>query len=274
MKSTPLSQGVTMLILGIYLLYGFFALPFAGFMMSLAIGLIAYGASESFELATAAILTSGVLYSLISKSSFKYKEGFSTDGATQISDRVRRIYKANVEPKGVYASAFVEGFADAKADTTQASGTTDQPPKPATKDATATAAAESQPASSASNGNAGSGTPVAQPPVAAGFTGSSDTSGQFQLGVLPKDTKGGFHIDQGTTVMNALNALKPDQIKAMTNDTQALIETQKSLMGMLSSMKPMLQDGKQMMDMFQQMFGSGAATGAGASGGQFGQLKL
>jgi CRP-like cAMP-binding protein len=46
-----------------------------------------------------------------------------------------------------------------------------------------------------------------------------------------------------------------DQIKAMSKDTQQLIETQKSLMGMLGSMKPMLNDGKELMDTFQQMFG-------------------
>lgn len=279
-----------MLILVIFILYGFFVLPFAGLMMSLAIGLISYGATESFELSTAAVLASGVLYSLIARSSFRYKEGFSNDGATQISERVRRIYKANVEPHGVYASAFVEGFADAGADPSMPSGTTDQPPKPASEQME-TADSSSKPASANSGGGAGSGLPVAAaPPVASkvkeaekeggsgsnglvsGFTGSSDTSGQFKLGELPKDSKGGFHIDQGTTVINALNALKPDQIKAMTQDTQALIETQKSLMGMLSSMKPMLQDGKQMMDTFQQMFGTG--SGAGAAGGQFGQLKL
>jgi hypothetical protein len=61
--------------------------------------------------------------------------------------------------------------------------------------------------------------------------------------------------------MNALNALKPDQIKAMSSDTQKLIDTQKSLMSMLSTMKPMLQDGQQMMNNFQEMFGK--------SGGQF-----
>jgi hypothetical protein len=55
--------------------------------------------------------------------------------------------------------------------------------------------------------------------------------------------------------MNALNALKPDQIQQMSADTQKLIDTQKSLMGMLSTVKPMMQDGKQMMDTFQEMFG-------------------
>ena len=65
-------------------------------------------------------------------------------------------------------------------------------------------------------------------------------------------------IDQGTTVINALNSLNPDQIKSMTDDTRKLIETQKNLMSMLGSMKPMLQDGKQLMANFQEMFGNQA----------------
>jgi hypothetical protein len=55
--------------------------------------------------------------------------------------------------------------------------------------------------------------------------------------------------------MKAIQNLNPDQINAMTKDTQQLIETQKSLMSMLGTMKPMLNDGKELMNTFQQMFG-------------------
>jgi hypothetical protein len=82
----------------------------------------------------------------------------------------------------------------------------------------------------------------------------ADKSGLFKLGQIPAEAKGGFHIDAGTTVMNAINSLKPDQIKAMTSDTKQLIDTQKSLMSMLQTFQPMVQEGKQMMDTFQTMF--------------------
>jgi len=59
--------------------------------------------------------------------------------------------------------------------------------------------------------------------------------------------------------MNALNALKPDQLKAMTTDTKQLIETQKSLMSMLQTIKPMMHEGRQMMDTFNDMFGQEGA---------------
>jgi len=92
-------------------------------------------------------------------------------------------------------------------------------------------------------------------PITSGFTDGS-TDGMFKLGQIPADVKGGAHIDVGTTLMNALNALKPDQIKQMTEDSRKLMETQKSLMGMLGTMKPMVQDGKQLIETFQEMFGN------------------
>jgi hypothetical protein len=77
----------------------------------------------------------------------------------------------------------------------------------------------------------------------------------FKLGEIPSQVKNGPHIDAGSTLIKAIQGLNPEQINAMTKDTQQLIETQKSLMGMLGTMKPMLNDGKQLMDTFQQMFG-------------------
>jgi len=51
-----------------------------------------------------------------------------------------------------------------------------------------------------------------------------------------------YHLDAGTTFLNAYKALKPDQIAAMTRDTQELLATQKSLVGMLDSFGPLLKD--------------------------------
>lgn len=68
----------------------------------------------------------------------------------------------------------------------------------------------------------------------------------------------GFHIDSGTTFLNAYKALKPEQISAMTKDTQDLMATQKNLMATLEALKPMLSDGQNMMNMFGSFFGSKA----------------
>ena len=60
--------------------------------------------------------------------------------------------------------------------------------------------------------------------------------------------------------MTAIGTMKPDQIQAMTADTRKLLDTQKSLMSMLQTMKPMLNDGKQLMETFQQMVGKDGAA--------------
>jgi replication fork clamp-binding protein CrfC len=86
----------------------------------------------------------------------------------------------------------------------------------------------------------------------------------FQLGKKYKgpneEDDSDFHLDAGTTFMNAYKSLKPEQIAAMTKDTQELMQTQRQLMGTLSTLKPLIQDGKQMMDMFQSYFGNGTAS--------------
>lgn len=91
-----------------------------------------------------------------------------------------------------------------------------------------------------------------------------DRAEMFQLGKKYKMPSEGddseFHLDAGTTFMNAYKALKPDQIAAMTKDTQELMETQKQLMSTLHTLKPLITDGKQMMEMFQSYFGSGNPT--------------
>jgi hypothetical protein len=93
-------------------------------------------------------------------------------------------------------------------------------------------------------------------PAPASLSAKEEMPTPFKLGEIPSQVKNGPHIDAASTLVKAINSLNPDQIKAMSKDTQQLIETQKSLMGMLGSMKPMLNDGKELMDTFQQMFGN------------------
>jgi hypothetical protein len=82
----------------------------------------------------------------------------------------------------------------------------------------------------------------------------------FELGKKYKMPKEGddpdYHLDAGTTFVNAYKQLKPDQISAMTKDTQELINTQKQLMSTLNTLKPLMTDGKQIMDTFQSYFGA------------------
>lgn len=312
------------LILVIYIIYGAFAVPFAFYLLSLSIGLIVFGALESFDAAVIATVISGVLAVIISQSSYgkpsvPTKEGFqakdegvitseeapSQDSAEIIARRVAKIDRNKPNepgPLGVLASDYVEGFQNVSemqtaevtgqpstnGATESSSNSTPTPAATAAETAAVAPQSHSAPVNTAATmppsnlGTAtqtnaveaalatGSGTTQVNnslgKDVAAnvaqitkqGFMGGKE-DGLFKLGEIPRDLKGGFHIDQGTTVLNALNALKPDQVKQMSEDTQKLIDTQKSLMSMLGTMKPMMADGKQLLETFQQMFGPGSA---------------
>ena len=92
-----------------------------------------------------------------------------------------------------------------------------------------------------------------------------DRKEMFELGkkykIPSEEDDEGYHLDAGTTFLNAYKSLKPDQISAMTKDTQALIDTQKQLMNTLSTLKPLMTDGKQIMDTFQNYFGGNTNMG-------------
>ena len=205
LKFTPQTSMAAKVLFVVYFFYSILYVPIVQALVSIAIGGIAFGYTESYEIAVIAVLLANFLYPL---TQIFRKEGFA-DSAEVISARIRSL-----SPQGV-VTKMSEGFEDAKKKT----GHID------------------------ASGNENFETEAAEP------------AGLFKLGAIPKDLKSGFHIDAGTTVMNALNSLKPEQLKAMTEDTKQLIDTQKSLMNMLQTFKPMMNEGKQMMDTFQEMFG-------------------
>ena len=262
------TEKISLGILALYGVYGIFAIPFVYFMLSIAVGLIVYSTSDSIEYTVVAVLLTGVVAVLISQA--RRSEGF-VDSGPIISKRLASVRRSQTAaPVGVYASGFVEGFSDlsdnpvpepTKSDTPPGATTPTAPTADKVAAAVAAVAAASKPATSTA-----ATTSSSSQPATAGFkdANAAATDGLFKLGSIPQDTKGGFHIDQGTTVLNALNALQPDQVKKMSEDTQKLIDTQKSLMMMLGTMKPMLSDGKQLIDTFQTMFGPGATGAPGA----------
>lgn len=261
MKSTELTKSVANIILVLYILYAIFYVPFNATLISAAVGLVAYGGFESYEAAVALTLITGILFALMVKPSASVKkEGFSGGSPKEISERVSKMTGglSISEPQGVFASQFVEGFEDLSGAISSSPSSTSAPTTTLTQPiATAAASLPASPPSTAtSNPSTASSGTTTEAAVSSFRSGGSESDSLFKLGVIPEEGKGGYHIDQGTTVINALNALKPDQLKQMTADTQKLIDTQKNLMGLLSNIKPMMADGKQMMDTFQQMFGN------------------
>ena len=74
---------------------------------------------------------------------------------------------------------------------------------------------------------------------------------------LPSEkADGNHHMDVGSTFMKAYKQLKPEQVQALTTDTQKLISVQKDLMANLNNLKPLVSDGKEIMKTFKRFFGS------------------
>ncbi len=262
---TKQTSTVALVFFTLYFFYGLMYIPFTQFLVSLAVGGIAFGMTESYEVATIALLVMNFLFPILGGpvTTVKGTEGFMATNPKEVSQRIIGLQKqfAGVhDPVGV-GSKMSEGFEDAQnidkalTQTTVNENTTTvtAQTKPAPVETTSSNAS-----SGTSNASSGSSSSTASGTGTASSTGTTsgfqDNGSLFKLGQIPTDQKGGFHMDVGTTVTNALSALKPDQIKAMTADTKQLIETQKSLMSMLQTFQPMMQEGKQMMNTFNQMF--------------------
>lgn len=256
-KGSSTTEVISYVALTVYALYAIFTLGMSGLMFSIAVGLITFSILDSIEIATAIVILFGLVYRYFSRQGLyahvKATEGFNSDTLQTVAKRVGNIKQK--APISTYSSPFVEGFADADS-VTKGKAEGEQKATDAASAVTKPAATDKPEAPAA----------AAEKKPAAQESFESQGGGLFKLGEIPTEMKGGAHIDQGTTLMNAISSLKPEQIKAMTDDTRKLLDTQKNLMGMLNTMKPMLNDGKQMMETFQQMFGPGA-TGAGAGVG-------
>lgn len=265
-NSTTYWISVTTMIL--YMLYIMSAMGLVGLLLSLSGALIAAAFVDSFEIVTVSVVVVGIAYVFIMHNFF-HREGFTTDGTPQeitgVVDAMnhatygagRSVDPRNVrdltvtgmrrrEPTGVLA-AGAEGFANP--------GEQDTPEK---EMADAQAAKQVDAAM-------GGGTKPADQQKKDGFT--SNQAGLFKLGEMPSEAADGPHVDAGSTLMKAMNALKPEQINAMTADTKSLMETQQNLMGMLKSMQPILKDGRKLLDTFSGIFGQDGGAPQGNAGG-------
>lgn len=263
-KSTALTKQVAHVIGALYVIYAFFNMRASTLLFSLAVGLIVLGVLGSMEIAVAATIVSG----LILKMFFKGFEGFQTVDPVDVEKRLAGMRAA--APAGTPLSTIqTAAAAQPVLSSPLAEGFSDVTPTNAAAEADGKKSASS--ASSASSAPAPA-VPSASGSTTAGFTGGGG-DGIFKLGELPSEAAGGPHLDASSTMLNAMQALKPDQIKALTEDTRQLLDTQKSLMGMLENMKPMLKDGAQLINTFGGMFG-GAKPGAMQFGGQGGQAAM
>jgi len=296
--STGLSYTLAVLALIIYIFFITSSIGVSGLLLSFAIGMIAAAFIEPLELVVALVIVAGIVLTVASKQLFIQQilatktEGFEAGMGTgkSISDRVvsleegtYRLPANRPRVKAVYSEIGfgyapvqdTEGFQDAPQDDDEEGEEADSTPAPKSeaantnklvdKDATAvqTAAATAQPDTMSTVPGGG-----AQPSAASGAAGSTadgftNSAALFQLGKMPSESALGPHVDIASTMNNALSALQPEQMAAMTAESNSLVETQRNLMNMLQTMRPVLQDGRQLLDTFSGIFGN---LGLGSSG--------
>ena len=244
------TKSISIFLLIIFAFYAVTAVSMGAFLFASATGLIAYGMKGRIEIATAVVIIVGVLLhmifsyvekkKLIAVASTVKKEGFTAESDNQIIARIGKMSKGQ---------KTIEGFMSESA--TKAGS--------AEEIENGSASAQSEDEKDIPTANESTPAPPVEPKKEQkkdGFGDKASTQGLFKLGELPSEKKDGPHIDAGTTIMKALGSLKQDDIKRMTTDTQSLLETQKSLLGMLSTMKPMLSEGQQLLQTFGTMFGN------------------
>lgn len=281
---------ISMIVLIIYVLYILAVKGISGLLLSASVGLITAYYIDEFEIVTATVVIFGLVYVFmmnILPRCLTSSEGFDNtsppglkgqnmcpgninastpvpEGGIQIVDRISRwnnqwssTHYQNAtptlipNPKPVFSTKGIEGFANANVGDDSEEKVVGNAEKKAEKDENNTALpdeeaeiAQSQPATPLTKNNEEG-------------MNSIGGNGLFKLGEMPSETSSGAYVDVGTTLMKAMNSLKPEQVNAMTSETRQLVETQKNLIQMLQTMKPVLQDGRQLLDTFTGIFGSG-----------------
>ena len=259
---------ISMVLLCITALYTLVYSGITGLLFCSAIGLIVAAFVNQPELIAAAVIIFSLFYLFFLKRYLKRFEPF-TNQSDEIVSRIGDITSkyhpvrkessnSHKEPFGVYDPA-IEGFQDVSTD--------------ASKDG---APSDSSSASTALTANQVSSDQVKA--VTSALDGKSDeevekeetksaTGTLFKTGQMPSENLGGPKLDAGKTIMKAMESFDSNTIGAMTDDTKKLLETQKSLMGMLTQMRPVLADGKELLQTFSGMFGGG--SNGNGSGMQF-----
>jgi len=289
MKSTGLTYSLSLIAIVIYACYIVSTQGIAGLLLSFAVGMIAAAFIDTIEIVTSIVIIFGLALTLLMRYLSTKKEGFEPGMGTGrgVSDLVVSLeqgtYKASPHRKNKVKAVYsdgAEGFADVSEDNDEDEGeSAESTPAPKAeasntekqvdKDQAAVATASFKPDTS-SGGTSGAAQPSAASGMAAATTDgfSSQSAGLFKLGEMPSESRTGPHVDVASTMRNALSALQPDQMAAMTAESNSLLETQRNLMNMLQTMRPVLQDGRKLLDTFGGIFGSlGTSKGPSGAGG-------
>lgn len=275
MKFENMTQTISIGVLGLWAVYILLIRGVIGILISASIGLLIASFEKRIEIiAAGTVILSFIIIQAIK--TFRIME-FYTNGGTgpEIAKRLAAIDKlgpvnAQMSDQSQAAPAnttyplqtgyvSVEGFEDAAAPVSKpAPAKTKNPVNQIPKDlqdqvkqALTAAGLGSETADNTNTKDKKTGTepkPIVQP-----F--QSESSGLFKLGEIPTESRDGPMIDAGSTFMKAISALDPSQIKSMSEDTAKMVDAQKNLIGLLNTMKPIIQDGSKLLTTFSGILG-------------------
>ena len=260
MKFNSLTYNISIGLLGITALYTLIYAGLTGLLICSSITLIAAAFVNQFEIITAIAVIFSMFYIYFLRGFLRKFEPFQNQDTPQTilkrlskmennySQVPQNLQDPRLEPAGVYDPA-VEGFQDLQPNMPKEGASQESSSAPA-KRANEVDTEQVQEVTSAIQKKK-SNDDVAKEEF------ESATNGLFKVGKMPSENMDGPKLDAGSTLMKAMESFKPEQINSMTTDTKQLLETQKSLMTMLNQMRPVLADGKELLQTFSGMFGAG-----------------
>lgn len=262
MKFNDLTYNISYALLIITALYTLLYAGLAGILLCTSVSLIAAAFLDQFELVVSVSVLFALTYIFYLKPILRKMEPFENlNTSPEILDRVAKM-KGNYhqapqdlkdpyrEPAGCYDPS-IEGFEDV------------QPTQPKEGEPSESVSASSKRVQEVDPKEV---TKVTSAVLDEQAKKSKDQESEkrdvvsaggslFKNGKMPSESADGPMVDAGSTLMKAMNALKPDQIKSLSSDTKQLMDTQKGLIEMFKEMGPALQDGMKMVQTFQGMFG-------------------
>jgi hypothetical protein len=238
--------------IGVLILTAVYTLVYSGIggvLLCAAVAFIAAAFVDPLELVVAITILFVLLYTMVLKRYMRL-EGFENNPA-DITGRLRKQrsdYESTFPTKSATAQSY-EGFEDVS---------NEQDSKPATEIKEAV-----------NPENVKEVTAAVEKKSIETEEFQSATNQLFKLGKMPSEHKEGPMLDAGGTLMKAMSSFDPETTQKMTEDTKQLLTTQKSLMDMLTQMRPILADGKELLQTFSGMFGGSAGASAANAAGQF-----
>ena len=230
----------------------------SGILLCAAVAFIAAAFIQDIELVVAVTILFVLLYNMVLKHYLRRFEGFSNPVET-----IKKVQRSTMPVESATAKSFksqiyMEGFEDTPVEKSVPSDTVTAAKHAV--DPTEAAAITAAIKDTEENKKKATDATVAKEEF------QSATNELFKLGKMPSEHKEGPMLDAGGTLMKAMSSFDPDTTKKMTQDTKQLLETQKSLMNMLTQMRPILADGKDLLQTFSGIFGHGGPV---SNAGQF-----